>query len=54
MSLVNVVGSMGGNWRAIKLNENFEHDLDGMRNSNLTTQTPNLFILQIQTIQLRQ
>ena len=33
MSLVNVVGSMGGNWRAIKLNENFEHDLDGMRNA---------------------
>ena len=33
MSLVNVVGSMGGNWRAIKLNDNFEHDLDGMRNA---------------------
>ncbi len=31
MSLVNVVGSMGGDWRAIKLNKNFEHDLEGMR-----------------------
>ena len=30
MSLVNVVGSMGGDWRAIKLNKNFEHDLEGM------------------------
>ncbi len=31
MSLVNVVSSIGGDWKAIKLNENFEHDLEGMR-----------------------
>jgi len=31
MSLVNVTSSMGGDWKAVKLDENFEHDLDGMR-----------------------
>lgn len=31
MSLVNVVSAMGGSWKTVKLNKNFEHDLDGMR-----------------------
>ena len=30
MSLINVINSIGGEWKSLKLTKNFEHDLDAM------------------------
>ena len=43
MSLVNVVFSMNGKWESVKLNSNFEHDLDKME-SKINSETKLIYI----------
>ena len=43
MSLVNVVLSMSGDWKSVKLNSNFEHDLDKME-SKIDSNTKLVYI----------